>query len=438
MLVEISAAGYTSGWLFPGAQRFKAWAYTRPWLDQGGLCVVRTIDRTYDDDLFSAIAYATRGIHGDRGMLDVRRVECGGEFQTPLQAILAALEINPEFSAFQARDSLRMALSDRACLFVITEVAAVADSYWESFVGLIEHYGKLSPAVRLCAVILDHRSAVLSEPSFDFSAGIASHRVLVEAAGTGESTLWHAYLHHRCCWEAGGSPSYAERLGNCLLTLDRNNDDGMEAILGQEASNRAAVQFDLDEIAQLIQTKVVQSSFQCNKQKAHNRLLELKAIWSPPSGNRLELLPWLSRALLLNIKLSDQLVWTLRQNLVCMPLATEVIAHCLRAEAQIRMQLHGRENPEGIPSHASDAFQRFIDGKDDYILYPSGYPLPPNRPQDIWAFAPLGEMLIACPRGAVPDLFWQTLKLRNALSHGHYVTWKHVAMARHQLQRFDC
>jgi hypothetical protein len=437
VLVDVSVAGFTAGWHFPGAKRFRVWAEQLPWCSQGGLAVIRTSDSSYDDSLSNAVAECVRGLHGEKGYLDVRRVAIDSSSQTPFAAVLGSLEISTDLNPFEAREPLRMALQDRACLFIIKDEFGVPTSAWETFVSVVEHYGKLASAVRLCAVVLDDGLNVLSEPSFDFTHGISAHPVLGSSAELDTALLWQAYLHVRACWEAGGAPMYAFELGTELLGADVGDDDCAESLMSSVAVRIAELRFDLDLVADLLLQSSRPQAELGVRQAAREQLARMNALWRPPNSLRLEIVPWLSRALLKRRTLPGQVVWALRHNLVCMPLATEIIAHCLRTEAHIRTQLHGRPDPLKLPEHAKEGLQRLRSGADDFVSYPPGYPLPPTRDVDVWAFAALGETLAACAKAAVSDLFRQTLWLRNSLTHGHYVNWLHVTHAKHQLERFE-
>jgi hypothetical protein len=117
--------------------------------------------------------------------------------------------------------------------------------------------------------------------------------------------------------------------------------------------------------------------------------------------------------------------------------AGEILTLCLQFESQIQTNLHGRKD-RGRPSDQTIANQdRFRSGQDDFVIYPGAFPAAPNTEDDVWAFASLGENLKSCPWDAVPDLYWQTLKLRNAIAHGHYAGWPHVRMALRMLRYFD-
>ncbi|WP_431120863.1 hypothetical protein [Variovorax paradoxus] len=395
------------------------------------MCVIKIAEPEFNDTLVAAMARSVRGHHADGGRLDVIRVECGSAAD-PLRALLQGAEINPELRPFEARAPLADFLADRSALFVISEAEPVSPREWELFVNVVEHFGKAQPALRLCVAVLDHRGVVPSQPAFDFTAGRATHFVLTQSFESEEFALWTAYLHHRASWECAGRPSLAQQLG-AELTLVRHADDaGVEKALCDFALREASNLGDLAELSKHIQAAMMWRG--AAQAASKSSLQQSGLLWRPPGLHRLDVVPWLSRALLCSGKASDQMLWNLRHNLVCSPLAGEILAQCLSAESRIRMQLHGQESTPGDTT--LQAYQRFTRGEDRYIVYPPGYPSPPSRPQDAWAFGGLGATLRSST-GNVPEAFWDTLHLRNAIAHGHYVAWTHVRRAWQQLRRFD-
>lgn len=428
-------AGVSAPWAFPGALRFSNWAQSRPWRMHGGLSVVRVSDLTYWPSLLQAVSACARGCNADLGYLDVKTIECGGPYGLPLNAVLNALEIDPTLGPFEARDPLRFALQDRSVLFVLVEAEPVPPHEWELFVALVEHYGKLAPSIPLSVVVVDSRWAVSVEPSFDFTQGLCQSRLLDLSSELEKGLVWQTYLHLRSAWESGGTPRYAALLGEQLVDVPIGEETKVEGVLSRIASERAAAQFDLKMLNEMLAQTSHSATTLVVRRDSYRKLDELKATWRPPGSERREILPWLSRAVLANGQLTKGPEWALRHNLVCMPLAGEIIAHCLKAEAQIRTQLHGRPQREHLPDHAVDGINRLRTATDKFVIYPDGYPLPPIRDDDVWAFAPLGDTMKACAPWSPPALFWDTLKLRNALMHGHYVGWRHVEHALQQMKR---
>lgn len=163
----------------------------------------------------------------------------------------------------------------------------------------------------------------------------------------------------------------------------------------------------------------------------------MSLLWRPPSMSSLHVVPWVARALLAMPGLPRKQVWALRHHLVCAPVAGEILSLCLQFESQIQTNLHGRQDRERLMDQTIANQERFKSGRDDFVVYPRAYPALPDTADDVWAFASLGENLKSCPTGAVPDLYRNTLRLRNAIAHGHYVGWSHVRKALRMLRYFD-
>ena len=439
MLLEVSVADYTSHWTFRGSRTFSTWAESRPWLREGGICVVRTESTEIGDLMIPSICRAIHGSNSGESRLNIRRLEVGGQAGTPTQALLREFELDPTVSPFEARDKIKSCLLDRSFVLVFIEGAPVDANDWEEIVNLLEYYRKSANPVCLSAVVLDGRGAVRAEPVCDFLNGRPTHHVLSEVHSTmDEGLLWPAYLHHRTAWEAGGCLSYATSLGSELKLGDAGDDEAVELALRTHANDR----FAGHPARQLLCELVGLGTGSVRLDQARFRVLQAELfaanlLWRPPSMNSLHVVPWVARALLATSKLPKKQVWALRHHLVCAPLAGEILSLCLQFESQIQTNLHGRQDKKNISNQTIENQARFKSGGDDFVVYPRAFPAPPCSDDDVWAFATLGENLKSCPPGAVSDLYWDTLKLRNAIAHGHYVGWTHVRMALRMLRYFD-
>lgn len=439
MLVDITFGGCTVAWSFSGAKAFGGWLDSRPWLKEGGSCVLRTGQQTFDDVLISAIARNVRGAHGDAGKLDLRRIDCGGDLGNPFQALLGVLEIDAGIGPFEAREPLGNRLRHHPSVFIFSESRGVVDpQVWVQFMTLMEHYRKADPLLKISTIVLDSRGVVPGEPIFDYSSGRATHHVLDEAAESEESTLWPPYLHQRVCWEAGGCFEYANALNHELTSISSGDDGGFEQILNRVSTNKASSDVDLELVKTYLEKPLVAgiSSLQ-NASAIQTKLLEQRALWRPPGMRSLKVVPWLSRFLLMKKVVDGPAIWSLRHNLVCAPLAAEILALCLTIESGIRTHLHGRADRSKLKVTTIQSHEKFKQGNDLHIEYPTAHPSPPESEADVWAFASFGEMLLSCPLGAVSDSYWRTLRLRNGIAHGHYVGWPQVKLAAQQLRRFD-
>ena len=107
----------------------------------------------------------------------------------------------------------------------------------------------------------------------------------------------------------------------------------------------------------------------------------------------LHVVPWAARALLAMPGLPKKQVWALRHNLVCAPLAGEILSLCLQFESQIQTRLHGRQDRSKILDQTIANQDRFKSGSDDFVVYPRAFPATPSSEDDVWAFGSLGESL---------------------------------------------
>lgn len=439
MQLEIALAGYSSNWAFRGSRTFSAWADSKPWLREGGLCVVRTEGTEVSDLVIPSICRAVHGSNGGEARLDVRMLEVGGQASTPIQALLREFELDPTISPFEARDKIRKCLLDRSFLLVYVETGPVDPNDWEAFVSLLEHYRKSTNPIRLSVVVIDSRGIVSSEPVCDFLNGRPTHNVLSDVhSAIDEGLFWPAYLHHRAAWEAGGCLSYAVPLASELELADNGDDECVERVLQNQAKDRLSVHEGQQLLCELVGLgETVARLDQPRIRSLQSELFAMNLLWRPPSMNSLHVVPWAARALLAMAKLPKKQIWALRHHLVCTPLAGEILSLCLQFESQIQTRLHGRQDRSKLLPQTITNQERFRSGADEFVVYPSSFPAPPSDEDDVWAFASLGESLKSCPPSAVPDLYWQTLKLRNALAHGHYVGWSHVRMTLRMLRYFD-
>lgn len=389
--------------------------------------------------MIPSICRAVHGSNGGGARLDIRRVEVGGQAGTPIRALLREFELDPATSPFEARDKIRTCLLDRSFLLVFVECAPVGPNDWEEIVSLLEYYRKSTNPVRLSAVVVDGRGIVSSEPVCDFLNGRPTHHVLSDVSSMiEESSLWPAYLHHRAAWEAGGGLNYAMSLGSKLEHGASCDDEAVEQTLQAHANMRLASHPGRQPLCDLVGLGAGAIRLdQTRLRSLQAELFAMDLLWRPPSMNSLHVVPWAARALLALHSLPKTQIWALRHQLVCAPLAGEIMSLCLQFESQIQTKLHGRQDRNQISDKTIANQDRFKSGFDDFVVYPSAFPALPTSEDDVWAFASLGENLKSCPPNAVPDLYWHTLGLRNAIAHGHYVGWHHVRKALRMLRYFD-
>jgi len=436
--LDVTLAGFTSPWSFRGSRTFANWAEDRPWAREGALCVLRTEGAEIGNLMRPSIARFVHGVNAGLSRLDICDIDCGGALGTPIQAMIREFELDPSIPAFEAFGRIEARLRDRQLLLVFQEKSAVLPDDWLQLVLLLEHFRKSGKSTALAVIVIDHRGVVDVQPVCDFRSGFASHNVLAEASSVSNvETLWSAYVHHRVAWEAGGSVTYALSLSQRVAACAPGNDEEFERRLQEHAvaclqSHPSRV--DLEELHTIIGAESTLTSDRQATLMA--RLFARHLLWRPPALNGLHVVPWASRSLLAHAALPRKYVWGMRHQLVCAPLAGEILALCLKFESQILVRLHGRRGAKTASFEALNNQDRFRRGEDLFVVYPAAFPARPVEPDDVWAFASLGENLNSSTWRNRP-MHHNTRLLRNAIAHGHYVNWRHVDWARQLLESFD-
>jgi hypothetical protein len=123
---------------------------------------------------------------------------------------------------------------------------------------------------------------------------------------------------------------------------------------------------------------------------------------------------------------------------VCTPIANELLSYCFSIEAQERTVCSKCNLDSGLASEvAQTAFTKYInkDAFSEAAFYPSECPIAPDN---VWQFASFGELihLTAHAFGRQRNDDRHTLRrLRNAIAHGHYVSWAMVTCLRNLLSK---
>ena len=438
MQLDLTLAGFTSAWSFRGSRTFANWAEERPWAGEGALCVLRTEHAEIGGLMQPSIARFVHGINAGLSRLDIRDIDCGGELGTPVQAMIRDFELDPTIPAFEAFGRIEARLRDRQLLLVFQEKSVVHPDDWLQLVLVLEHFRKSGKSMALAVIIIDHRGVVDVQPVCDFRSGLPSHDILAEASSVSNvETLWPAYVHHRVAWEAGGSVAYALSLGQRVASCAPGDDEEFERRLQEHAIallQSHPSKADLEELHAMIGAEGPLTS--ARQATLEARLFSQHMLWRPPALNSLHVVPWASRGLLAHAGLPRKYVWGMRHQLVCAPLAGEILSLCLKFESQILVRLHGKRGNRTVSSEALNSQNRFKRGEDRFVVYPAAFPARPVASDDAWAFASLGENLNSTTGRSRP-MYDNTRLLRNAIAHGHYVNWRHVEWARQLLESFD-
>lgn len=434
MQLDVSLAGCSLPWNFPGSATLQTWLDERPWLGEGGMCALRIEnDNFVVEQVIQAIRRAAHAAHEDDG-LSVQTVLCGGKEGTPKQALMSHFGMPSDMPAVEARTKIRQQLIGRHRLLVMVAQSPVGPDDWDAFIVLGDHYRKTALPVPLTIIVLDPFANLISQPTCQFDAGYLSHSVLTNAPGTDDTTLWARYLHTRAWWDAGGSMRRASEISSLLMNANIGDNDKVEELLQEYSCEQLQATMAQASLRTWLDTPRGQSV----SSSVDIELRALGLLWCPPALRSYHLVPWAARAMLANSTAVEKDIWRLRPSLVCAPLAAELLALCLFVESRIRVGLVGRGNVAKVRDETIKLHEKFRNEHHDvWEHYPARHPAPPKRIGDIWAFTSLGEFLYCCPPGAVADPDRAVVELRNHIAHGHYVTWFHCEKALRFIQRWD-
>src|SRR5262249_43277242 len=285
---------------------------------------------------------------------------------------------------------------------------------------------KASSEARATLVFLDTAAFPLLGDPLDFTVGGPSDPVLGF-----DKELWKAYVHARLAWEAGGDLARAMAWdAQGVQRLGVGADDSLENMLNQGAEEEyrrlpAPMQARGQEAVKQVVKRVAKPNFA--------GLMESGAFWKPPGESGLRPTPWLARAML-RLNLAPEAAFLLRSCLVCAPLAREVLGRCFDLEARERAVGFANRGSLPPPPDAVERFKRFNEKQADTgaEFYPADCPA---RPSDPWVFTVFGEFLNSLPYDRDRRNFTNGLRtLRNALAHGHYISWA-VLTALRKLER---
>lgn len=428
MHLTVQLGGHTSPWRFGGSSSIEQWLEELPWQREGG---VRVLSIQHAELLPRFGEAARTAIYGrDAARTAMRFYVTSAESADQLESEVASrLGIPQRPTEFECLLELARRLEERPAVFVIVvtgsspaEVVGAADS-------LVERVDKVGGRVLPTFVMLTNSTDGVRGVPDDFTGGwpigCAPTRV-----GPSLNAAWPAYVHERLAWESGGDVQRAEKWDASLrmFNLPHGDDNQLESRLNAAATANFA-ELPLELRGQL-ESRLSQDG-RCNRIS--------NAFWDPwekhclagiawrSAGSRTPApTPWLARALLLR-GVQGPTRNLLRSCLICAPLARQILSCCFDLEAHERAVCSADLPPEStVNCDTAENFERFScnSSHSEAEFYPAASPA---RPWEAWHFASWGE-IIEKARSATGGLRTSARHdlrtLRNALSHGHYVSWK--------------
>jgi hypothetical protein len=345
-----------------------------------------------------------------------------------LSAIFRRLDIRDHVTEYERLLELARRLEEQPCVFLLPLGASVPGEITNAAEALLDAVDKVGGAVRPTFVFVLSSLLGVSGLPDDFTTGWP---VACEPGEVGRhpSESWCAYLHLRLAWETAGNLHRAERW-NTVYRIERL-PDGEDQFL-EQALNRAAADAYKDvpeETRQQIETHLAESS---NIERAGqslwqpwDELQQWGLVWLTPGTQVPGPSPWFARALLLR-GAKGPVRNLLRNSLVCAPLSRQVLSACFDLEAHERARCAADLPDESQASRDTlQSYHRFQRGDEnsEAAFYTEDCPA---RPDDVWHFAAWGEIIERMRPSSTGSRTYSRHKLRvlrNALSHGHYVSW---------------
>ncbi len=315
--------------------------------------------------------------------------------------------------------SLSEALTERAYVFTVVLDSAPSAAWLNQEQELLDMLSKISSTAVFTMVGFFQGSSAAGAPLlFDFRVGVPAASALGEVSAS-EVARWSAYLHQRLAWECGGDVElaiqWAERGDLADIAASVGLDETLEATLGRLAEAR---------FAQLSQE--VASAWRAFASGAAAPSAGV-GMWRQSHCAEWRPAPWLARALLRQ-GATGAARWQLRGCLVCRPLAAAILAACFDLETRLQARHAARliMDTSSLSGRAAETHEAYIAGQYPALSYPPSHPAPPDRPEDVWLFASLGEVVTHLSPSlsrTVRSDYRDLVSLRNGIAHGHHVGW---------------
>ena len=292
-------------------------------------------------------------------------------------------------------------------------------------IDFVESLAKGEPPIGLTVVVAGTPEALPVIPRIaDLLSGSPASMPRRDLLGD-RAPAWRAYVHARLAWESAGEPANALEMDR-TFNVTNEADDQLEFELNRWAEAKfrqrtAEVPGVEDWCFRKVESKTSRSEDEAAVRSA--------VAWRPGDGFAVGPVPWLSRALLLDGRFARARE-LLRSSLVCAPLARLILDVCFDLEAHLRGKVNNGGDVTSFSDEACSMYRRFQDipERSPARFYPEGCPA---RPVDRLSFESLGKIAsLVSGHGLSMDHIMGLVGLRNAVAHGHYVSWNSVMALR--------
>ena len=429
MNVSAVVAGYETTWRFRDSRKVDAWLASQTWRGGGGVVTIRVASSDQSPATIAALAKAARAAdeHGDVRVLTIRS-------ENLKLGIGRAIAQSLELTDSEGRSETLRRVIDQLHgphLFVAEpaegrEVGQVFDDA----ARFRDEVTRTSPDLAIAIVLTEVPSHPVSVESMDLSVGAPADSLLNLLDGP-EAELWRAYVHARLAWEVAGDLSraeFADRLEFAGLRVGQDNE--LERRLNLFAEDCALKIGDkAAEVSKRFLTSKEHSPREASTSPSSAEMETSGLFWRPPGETLSRPSPWWARAILCREGAGTRR-YLLRSSLVCTPIAREVLLRCFDLEALDRTVCSPHPNANADPeSRRRFDFFKSKHPESESLHYPMLCPAAPREPTD---FASYGVILSNLPVDPSRyDARHRLRRLRNAVAHGHYISWATLKEMRH-------
>lgn len=416
-MLRVRLAGSEAVWYPAASEQLVGWVETAPWDAAGGARVVRVSGPAGWQAIVDAVGTIVRGLDSGAGVrLRTGQVAGAGAPQDLVASVLGGA------TGLSTRDWLTAtgrALAVDRCVVALDAIGAPAGEA-QRLRSTLDEIGATLRKFRSDAVltVLIGSDDASGPQAWPLDVALPEH---ADLAVRTETARWSHYLHQRLAWESGGNIDRARRWEAAMAEarLGFGDDEAFEHLTNEWATDvwKRTDAADRDAV-----TTFVIALRRDEGTGARAALQRKRLVWDP-SGVP-QLVPWVARAMLREGPTPARR-WA-RSSLVCGLLRKELLQRCLEAEGLARGLLLGTLQKFGRPED-EEVMRAFARGepRSGREWYPSGCP---GVPGDVWDIASFHDVLSAA--AIAPDLkdtLHDLRRLRNALAHGHYVSWAMVS-----------
>jgi hypothetical protein len=438
--VSVSVGGHESRWRFPETTKLEQWLDGDGWTSLGGVKTIRIPNHHYFERFSEAIKQSIIGGLSERHDARIDGFAFAGTSTSELtisQVILERMNLNMMQSEYTSLCHAARVFETNPYAYLIHITDGDASFCIENAIEFTERISKVGGQRSPLILFFCSGDVGSLQSSCELLRGFPEDPSLC-GLEIDDQQLWRLYIHIRVAWETGGELERCERWERSysFSRIPFNQDAMLENHL-----NRASMS-DFQDIPNEIQqelTKYLESLVQEVKiDRSNIALLQRNCLLLDQRGSHSSMVnPWAARALIQSRSYSRAKSF-LGRSLVCTPIANELLGYCLSIEAQERAVCTKCNLDSSLASEeARSAFIKYINKNafSEAAFYPSECPIAPDN---VWQFASFGEIIhqTAQAFGRTRNDDRHALRrLRNAIAHGHYVSWAMVICLRNLLTK---